>query len=275
MKRSAWIGLSALMMLSTGCLPGDTRPEPGREFVTAEPTAASVEGFTTDDGWTIHFERILTSLGQISLHGKSCTSYADTTYDRLFDFTVAGEQKVGEVYGLGTCDLAFQWSGPSGDTKLQNGVSPSELEFIWSYMPLVVLMHVRGTAERGAEKKRFTWVFSDHQVLGDCRTEPMAEPFTTMTLSGGDDFRHRIEFHAENLFRVIDSDLGHFQFAEFAAADTDEDDNITLDEVLRHVVGTSMVKQSLYFILLDHNLPNLITFDGGSCTDVTKWTYPD
>jgi len=36
--------------LATGCLPADTRPEPGRVYVTAELSEPSANGFTTDDG---------------------------------------------------------------------------------------------------------------------------------------------------------------------------------------------------------------------------------
>ena len=274
MRRILWIVLSGLAIASTGCLPGDTRPEPGRVFVTAEASPASVEGFTTEDGWNIHFDKILTGLGNISLQGESCTSYADTTYDRLFNFTAPGEQKVGEVYGLGTCDLSFQWLGPSGDAKLQDGVSRSDIELIWTYRPLIVLMYVRGTAERGTDKKKFAWVFSDHKVLGDCRPDPLMAPLTAITLNGGDDFRHRIEFRAENLFRGFDSEVGALQFDAYAAADDNGDKDITPDELIRHTVGTGMVQQPLYFILVDWNLPNLVTLDGAPCKDL-KWMQMD
>ena len=98
--------LGALFVL--GCLPGDTRPEPGHVFVTAAPSASSVNGFTTDDGWAIRFERLLVGLGNISLESEGCNEYSGSGYDRLFDFTVPTvPKKLGEAYGLGACDIEF------------------------------------------------------------------------------------------------------------------------------------------------------------------------
>lgn len=291
--------LGALFVM--GCLPGDIRPEPAHVFITAEPGAASVDGFTTDDGWTIHFERLIVGLGNISLEGEGCNEYSGSGYDRLFDFAVPqGAQKLGEAYGLGTCDIEFRLRSPSDEALLQQGVSASDLEFmrevdlgsfegveIPTNLPFDApiprtAVYARGTATQGDVVKRFDWRFMVRRYeLSNCENVMDTSMTSRVNLKGGEDRRFAITLQGEELFRegIEPADLRRFD--RFADADADADGNITLmelAEVAAPVVEVPDVDMDdddddellprlpgWAGFMTDHLLPRLAYLDGQRC----------
>jgi len=59
------------VLLLASCLPIDTRPPPGRALVTVSSDDTS-EGFVTDDGWTVRYDRTLVSLGNFGIAEGPC-----------------------------------------------------------------------------------------------------------------------------------------------------------------------------------------------------------
>lgn len=269
MKQTHWSLLFVGAFLGTGCLPGDTRPEPGRIYVTTEPTDATVHGFTTDDGWTIRFERILTSFGYLTLGGDDCVVYGQAIYARFFDFAVPGAQKLGEVYGLGPCDLQFVWWTPEKGALLAKGVSEDDFQLLAGKKSGSNVTYIRGSATRNQETKHFEWKFAAIAYLGDCRTNLDAQPTTSFTLKGGDDWRPRIDIHAENLFLTSTAGEMKYEFDEFAASDDDGDGEISMQDLARiRDVDLSTIQWwdlSLLSVLHHQRLPLVITFDGAPC----------
>ncbi len=268
-------------MVCQGCLPGDTRPEPAHLFVTAEASSASVDGFTTDDGWNIHFDKVLTALGNVQLVGDACNNYANAGYDRLFDFTVPGNRKLGEVYGLEACELRFRLRSPSDDSILENGTTAADREFMRQIdmpappqipqegpLPRTVL-YVRGSATKGAETKRFEWKFVGRYTLTDCANIDDGTKNTFFHLNGGDSYRPVISFHAEDLFRLVKEERT-LNFGLFAAADLDGNGDIRMAELLGYVLpppfkGMSGSEIVFGSYLLEDVLPRLPYFDGNPC----------
>jgi len=248
MKRER-LGLSAIAaVFFYGCLPGDIRPEPGRVYVTAESSPATLEGFSTDDGWNIRFDKLLVGLGNVDLDGDACNDYSSGGYDRLFNFTLPGAQKLGEVYGLGGCDLEFRLRSPSDEALLQQGVSAADLEFMRELKlegveipPNLSFLerrlprtgvYARGTATRGDIVKRFDWRFIvSRYELSNCENAVDGPKTSFVTLKATDDLRPALTFHGEDLFRegIAAEDLRRFD--HLADADVDMDGNITLVEL--------------------------------------------
>lgn len=237
MKRALFGGVCLGAALGISCLPGDVRPEPGRVYVTAESSAASRNGFTSDDGWTIHFDELLVGLGFTVISGESCNAYGNAQYDRLFDFTVAGAQKLGEMYGLGDCDIQFHLRPPSSVAYLAKGVTVDDRKFmrksekLWFELPTRTAFYVRGNAVRGSVTKNFDWKFIARYTLTGCTNANDETINTSVKLKAGDDLRPAVVFHAEDLFRDdIDADAAR-SFTRLADADTNADGVITLEEI--------------------------------------------
>lgn len=230
---------------AASCLPGDHRPEPGSLLVTAEPTAAIVEGFTTDDGWAIRFDRFVTAVGDVRLRDipegpdDSCQDYAETYYEWLFDFTVAEREKVGLVFGLGQCNVEFRVRAPSGDTVVGPGVTEADVASMrveasdaFGEEEEGTAVRMSGQAERGGVVKRFDWWLRRDQEIEEC--EGLVEgvpPGSLVTLVGGERRELRIFIRGEELFRVADDDDAPFQFGAYAAADLDGDGTVALEEL--------------------------------------------
>jgi hypothetical protein len=241
-------GLVAIGLVGSGCLPGDERPEPGSIHVTAEPNDATARGFTTPDGWSVRFDRFVTALGDIRLHSESgenggplsagsCTEYAETHYDWLFDFTVAEREKVGLVFGLGRCSVEWSFRPPSHDSVLGPGGTAQDILFMrtegsdaYAEQQRVALV-AQGQAERGGVTKRFDWAFRHWYEVDECPDESSGGWMSVVDLRGGDALTLRIEVRGEELFRAAPLDAAPLHFDLFAGADADGDGVITLEEL--------------------------------------------
>jgi hypothetical protein len=239
MQRRSTLSWIALALATTGCLPGDTRPVPGSVYLTAEPSEATTRGFTTQDGWHVTFERFLIGMGDVSLEGDACNSYSNANYERLFAFTAGGRQKVGIVYGLGSCGLQFRVRSPSSDALLGAGVTGDELAFMRTTGTDAyaeeqrVGVYVRGRAARGDVTKRFEWAFRKRYSLHDCKAGPDGGTSSSLELHGNDALALPLIVHGEELFRTNPDDAAPFQFDLMASADADGDGAVTLDEMAK------------------------------------------
>jgi len=243
-------------LLALGCLPGDERPEPGELFVAAEPSAATKDGFTTSDGWTIVFDRVLMTVGHVFLEedsnseftgssGPPCNMYTRGGYNRLFDFPAIDREKVAVVFGLGTCAVSFGLFPPSEDTLLGPGVRSVDVTYMQErsasddYDDAVIAI-VRGRSTDGQVEKRFNWSFAGAHSARECLTTGSLgggsgdEPpgvVSIVELHGGQSSSLTLEARAEELFRVAPHDDEPLHFDRFAEADADSDGVITLDEL--------------------------------------------
>jgi hypothetical protein len=242
------------------CLPGDTRPTPGRIDLTAEPSGAVLSGVTTADGWQIAFEKLFVVLGDATLVNAShdsCASaaYAGEGYARLLNTTVAAPQKVAEVHALGECRLEFELMWAFSTVLVGQDVSPEDKGLLL-LMPAPTpdyrcgliandggtlwpaSVYVRGQASRGTATKRFAWAFPVLHTFHDCPRGGGGDAgdaglASNFTLHGGDAIEVPIVVHVEELFRASSEDGAPLRFDPLAKADTDGDQTITLDELMK------------------------------------------
>lgn len=228
----------ALAAIPGGCLPGDTRPVPESLYVTAEPSQALTQGVETPDGWRITFDRFVLGIGNVDFEedDAACTSYAEAHYERLFDFTVAGREKVGTIYGIGTCRVGFRLRGPSDDALLGPGATETDRAFMqvratdrFGEDERASVLAI-GSGTRGDEVKRFEWIFRRSYELTNCASEAGGVA-TTVELTEAAASEIRLEVRAEELFRSIADDRADLWFQPIADADADADGMVTLDEL--------------------------------------------
>lgn len=229
---------AAASLLLIGCLPGDSRPTPAVLHFTAEPSAADIEGVTTDDGWRVTFEKILIAFGGEGVDdGDRCTGYSNAGYDRLFDFTVPRRQKLGDAYALGTCEVRLRVRSTNLDTLFGEGVGQKESAFMRTLVPgpgsdeQLRRADVRGHATRGDVTKRFDWPFFDSLRLHKCKTADDTGDVKQAILWSSGSFPVKLVFHAEELLRETPHDTSRLRFDALAAADSDGDQVITREEL--------------------------------------------
>jgi hypothetical protein len=241
------IASAAAALLLAACLPGDTRPPPAVVHLTVEPSPADTDGFTTTDGWQISFEKLLVSVGGAGFvaHGiggrdmddSACNDYSNAGYERLFDFTVKGRQKLSDLYGLGSCGIRVRLRAPGTDALLGEGVTPLELAFMRTSGTDAVVTNgfrtasVRGSASRGAVTKGFEWSFRLGISLHGCAAAGGVGFASDVVLAANEVVPLPVIVHAEELFRERASDDSPLRFDALGAADADGDQMITLDEL--------------------------------------------
>lgn len=235
--------LAVAGLAAAGCLPGDTRPEPGMLVVTVAPSDATKNGFVTSDGWTITFDRFLTAVGDVDLDpdpdgaDTSCNDYSETNYERLFDFTVAGEERVGVVYGLGTCSLEYRMRAPSDDVVLGTGADEDVAQLMRIEQPDAytdgarVAVAAIGSATKDGVTKTFSWPFRRGYEVDRCAATAGEGYASVFRLRGGEEKTITLEVRAEELFRRAPIDEAPLVFDSYAAADLDANGEITLTEL--------------------------------------------
>ncbi len=243
--------LRKALALSAGllsCLPGDERPEPGSLLVTAVPSAGLRDGFTTDDGWSITFDRFVTALGGVDLENDeggnsilesgSCAKYSGTNYEWLMDVTRASTEKVGLAYGLGTCSIEWRFRGPSSDTALGVGVGQADLEEMrkeatdaYNDEERPTSLRMIATAQKDEMLIQIDWTFRSSYSVERCVTDTDEEGASLVELEGGVGREFVIEVRAEELFRRTPEEDAPFEFEAMALADADGDGSTTLAEL--------------------------------------------
>lgn len=220
--------------LFVACLPGDIRPEPASIFVDVEGGDAAFNGFVTDDGWTIHFDKVLVGMGYVVLAGEDCEVYGNARYSVLFDLERKEKERLGNVYGLQTCDLQFH---VTSGWYMGTGVSPEDRALIWNRedleahgyrAPTIIL---RGNATRENVTKRFTWKFRENYAFTECENALGELANLGLQLKGGDVLRPLVTFHPEELFRDSEEKDAKTRFDPLAATDTNADGEIALEEL--------------------------------------------
>jgi hypothetical protein len=216
--------------------------------LTVEPSPAVTAGVTTVDGWHISFERLLVGVGDAQLGARGngagridaseCTSYANASYERLFDVTVGGRQTLSDIYGLGECGVSFILIPPFfRDTTLGEGVSAEDLAFMRT-VGLDVFgqksyrsVYLRGQATRDATTKRFEWSFRLFFSLAGCVNAADTGFASDVVLTSGAELPLPIVVRGEELFREGLEDDSPLRFDALAAADTNGDQVISQEEL--------------------------------------------
>lgn len=217
-----------------GCLPDDDRPSPSSLLVTAAPSEATKNGFETEDGWSIRFDRFVAAAGDIRLRDAergddTCVEYGETYYEWLFDFTVAEREKIGLAHGLGDCQVEFSLRGPSDDTVLGPGATEEDLAFMIVESSDAyaedheVSVWVEGQAQLEGVTKRFSWAFRRSYEVEKCADEGGGSLFNELELVSGGSAELEIEIRGEELFRMGPDDAAPLHFDLFAEADRDGD----------------------------------------------------
>jgi len=221
------------------CVPADTRPAPRTLTMTVSPSPALANGVVTADGWALTFSRVLVGIGNPGLSG-ACTEYSEADYDRVLDVTKLRGQKLGVLHGIGKCYVRFRVSSPSSDALLGAGVTEEDKTRMRTpggdkYVPLGgIALDVTGSATQGATTKQFHFTFRPRVRYRDCNLAldggGHAEP--GVDLASNENVTYDIRIEAEALFRDDDTpSAAALRFAPFAAADTNQDGLVTMEEL--------------------------------------------
>ncbi|MBI5534905.1 MAG: hypothetical protein HY898_19415 [Deltaproteobacteria bacterium] len=235
--RPSFIALLAVAAATAGCLPADDRPPPGKLLMTASPSPAVEQGVTTVDGWLLTFQRVTLGIGRVSL-GDGCNSYSEARYDRILDVTKGSGQKISEQYGIGVCDVRFRVNVPATDAVLGAGMTEADRAVMRTpgtdlyATDAGVTIWIEATASREGVTKTLRWLFRQPYRYESCGVKIDGQIAAGVNLVGSENQTFDIGVAAERLFRDdIQEATAALRFDPFAAADANNDGQITLEEL--------------------------------------------
>lgn len=202
MKTTALLALSTLALPLVACT--DDAGAPGTIQVMAWGEGYIEDGIPAEDvsdGWAIAFDEFTVSIGGTAAKAGE------------------GGGEVGDT-DMKTVDLAIATNGTG--TEIASYAAPAGAYDHFGYR--LEQLHVRGSASKpGAATKTFDWTFPMRLAYAHCEMAAMIDGnTTTMTAT----------IHADHLFYDdAVSDEPGVAFDIFAAADTDGDHVVTLDEL--------------------------------------------
>lgn len=267
--------LGALLLL--GCLPVETRPEPGALRVAVRGNEALADGIPlTADGWSIGYDRFVITIGHSWLAGDECDVYSDADYSRIVDAQRSEPQKLSLLYGDGRCGLAFALTAPNEDSLVTAGVSEAEKAFMLTSVGNGIPMRAAGRAIAGDRQKSFSWYFRRYTGYY-CGLE--GEVDRRFVLNEQRDASATIVLRGEALFELDrEREPGVLRFEPFAAADDvfgDGDGEIT-EEELERTPSTEPAFATLQGQLSGSLFPAVPELDRGPCDTVPlNDTSPD
>jgi hypothetical protein len=243
----------------------------------------------TEDGWSISYDRLLISIGDISLDGSNCSTYSQASYSRVLDMNTAGAQKVSESFALGQCDFGFGLVNPADDSLSGSGVSTSDVVFMRTagtdkYAgPSGTSIFVQGHADRAGATKTFSWAFRQQLRFRDCRQSADPSSMHGVLLAENGAATLNLMVRGEALFQDnTDLSLAKLRFDPIAAADTvsgNGDGDVSLDELAAVPLailastggylasGSSAAAKTLEDYIYLSSFPAVINFgDTGVCT---------
>lgn len=206
---------------AVGCLPADTRPEPGRVNVSVNlppdlRASQSLEqslAFTTGDDWSIALGRLYVSMGNLGFASNGCNEYAEARYGRVIDMLQPGPQKLGQIWGLNDCLVSYSVYRASEEAVLGNEVTASDRAWMRDAIVPVsspngvttaegMTLHVQGTAEKDGTVLSFDWGFADRINWTDCKRRIGGSLEAPLPLVGGETIEIEIELDPRNLFQL-------------------------------------------------------------------------
>ena len=258
MRTRPFFCLTAPLAIAYACVPADTRPPPGTLTMTVSPSGALDGGVTSADGWTITFDRVLVALGNTGF-SDSCTVYGEADYDRIIDLGAGNGQKLGILHGLGQCDLRFRVAAPDDQTVLGANVTeddrqamripltdPYELQ-TGSQTGAGASFDIAATATRAGVTKHFHFVYrrrvryqrctpdappADASIAALAQAAAFSDSGAAVDLHENEEVTYDLRIEPEGLFRDdVNPTSAALRFDPFAAADTNGDGTITLDEI--------------------------------------------
>jgi hypothetical protein len=237
---AAALGAAGLTALDA-CVPADNRPPPGTINVTVSPSPAVQTGFTTVDGWSVRFDRVLVAIGRASMSDQ-CAIYSDADYDRILDVTKTPNQKLSILHGIGQCDFRFRIQAPTTDALLGDGVTEDDKTRLRTpggdmYVPLGgVALEISGAATRKGVTKHFQISFRPRVRYGSCKLMP--DSGSGVDIGSADDQTFDIRIEGEAMMRDdVDAAISSLRFEPFAMADKNGDGNVTLEELMEVPIG--------------------------------------
>lgn len=207
----------------------------GEEYIEEEIPADPDGGFI--DGWTLHYTKFLVNFSGISVADAAGNVAASSDESYFVDNTVAGRKEL----------IAFEDLDAKAYEKVSYQIKPAAADAVvvaGDKADLAMMVdegysiYVEGEATKGDVTKTFRWGFDTATQYTDCHVEEEGKDTLGIVVTNGSTDTSELTTHGDHFFYdrlqaspdpAIQTSL---RFDEKAAADADEDGEVTMAELL-------------------------------------------
>lgn len=258
-----------LILLGTSLVLGACGLNTSREQFGAVDVTASTptvgKSITTNDGWTVQYRRFLVSMTAVTIASSETAVVTASAGPQIFDAVAPGPHPL--LSGINR--LAKQWDDFSfqiapavvdaaAPITLGSGVTEADSEIMTKGG---FSIYVEGQAVRGAVTKTIRWGFTTDNTFAGCEAAIEGAPVKGVVIVPETTETVDISFRGDVL---LSDDLGApgaaLRFAALAAADTDGDGVITLEELTATTLEAARATGGLYVTGKEPEVTNLGSF---------------
>ncbi len=207
----------------------------GEEYIEQGIPADPEGGFA--DGWTVRYEQFLVSFQSIEVSDQSGEIAAVMPGSKLFDNTVAGVKAIIDFAGVPARAwdrVSYEIAPVTAATELTPSATQADLELM---LAGGYSLFVSGTASKAQTAKRFAWGFALGTRYDECSSAAGGRQQAGIVLTNNTTLEVELTTHGDHLFydrlqaSPDPSVPTSLRFDALAAADQDEDGEITLAEL--------------------------------------------
>jgi hypothetical protein len=226
-------GIAFVTALAVACSSSDdgngavTFTTYGEDYIEHEIPASAVE-----DGWQIRYERFLVTFHDVAVADGDSAPAAKMVVSKLFNLKVAGDKKVVDfpsVPARAFDRVSYRIAPAVAATALGSGATESDKQLMVSNG---YALYVEATATKGAISKTYRWGFALDTLYDRCKGEVGGkETDGTVVTNGGTDVI-QLTIHGDHLYYDdLQANEAKVRFDNIAAADANDDGEITLEEL--------------------------------------------
>ena len=209
----------------------------GEEYIEQEIPAADLA-----DGWSIHYEKFLFVLRDVTVADREGNVGARMQGSILFDHTKAGAKPVVTFDDLEARPwerVSFEIGPVDADTALDGATEEDKALMLAAGASV----HIEAIARKmdgddgddgdgGAIEKRLDWTFSLATRYADCKGERAGKETEGVLVTNGGTDAVELTIHGDHFFYDdLQAATAARRFAPIAAADADDDGAVTLEEL--------------------------------------------
>lgn len=205
----------------------------GEAYIEKEIPPKSPEGeVIVEDGWTVRYGKFLIVIADVAVAEEGKSPVAKLATPKLFDMHAPGEKAVvafADLPGKPYTHVSYAVSPATGAVELGAGATEADKQIM---VTGGYSLYVEGTATKGTRVKSFAWGFKTSTLYDRCKGEISGKETDGVVVTNGGDDNVQLTIHGDHLFYDdLQSPEAKIRLDNIAAADADNDGNVTLEEL--------------------------------------------
>lgn len=201
----------------------------GEDFIEKEIPADEFA-----DGWSVKFTKFLIAVGEFTVADDKGEVGGKIAASKLFDMHVPGRKAVAQLPSIPAkayTRVSFSVSPATTSTELGQGTTDADKQLM---VAGGFSIYVEGAATKGAVTKSFKWGVKTSTLYSRCRAEEGGKEVEGVVVANGATESVELTIHGDHFFYDdLQSPDAKLRFDNLAAADADNDGNVTLDELAK------------------------------------------